>query len=175
VKSSTEDESFITASEYTPSRSGSYHTASECRTSPWWTESVERSSVDMNSSDLEHSTFQLLEGVSTSANASFDDSDNCYLSPISFGDKIDTDDSFKTAKSITPDGDNVADDHSDSLNSDSNKMYTIFESPASTPSTPDSLENIKTANDSNNNIPELSGLSYYYQNIITKQVIRTCL
>lgn len=57
------------------------------------------------------------------------------------------------------------------------KMYTIFESPTSTPSQEDEIigsESPKVSDD-NNNLTDMSGLSYYYQNIITKQVLKTCL
>lgn len=58
-------------------------------------------------------------------------------------------------------------------------MYTIFESPTSTPSQDEEVTGIespsKVSDDNNNNLAEMSGLSYYYQNIITKQVLKTCL
>ena len=63
------------------------------------------------------------------------------------------------------------------LSSADKKIYTIFESPTSTPSQDD--ERIESdspkVSDDNNNLTDMSGLSYYYQNIITKQVLRTCL
>lgn len=55
------------------------------------------------------------------------------------------------------------------------KMYTIFESPTSSPSQIGSESPTKVSDDVNNNLADMSGLSYYYQNIITKQVLKTCL
>uniref|UniRef100_A0A182JBL2 SESTD1-like spectrin repeats region domain-containing protein n=1 Tax=Anopheles atroparvus TaxID=41427 RepID=A0A182JBL2_ANOAO len=90
---STDEGSFVTASDCicTPqSRSSSYHTASECRASPWWgVESIERqSSLENDSSeDPDPEAFpsiKLLSGVvmTSNANLTFDnDSDNSFLTP----------------------------------------------------------------------------------------------
>lgn len=63
----------------------------------------------------------------------------------------------------------------ESAETQENKIYTIFESPANSPSDFDEQDNVLKVSDDNNNISELTGLSYYYQNIITKQVLKTCL
>lgn len=185
MKSSTEDESFVTASEMmTPSRSESYHTASESRTSPWYTDSVERSSVDFDSSDTEQFPFKHSSKPSPTNNeiSNQDEEDDeeeelnfpPILNELSFESKIeDTKDVTETLEVA-----NIPNEPQYELANYDNKIYTIFESPASSPSQNDG-ENFEDENakksDINNNLPEISGLSYYYQNIITKQIIKTCL
>lgn len=160
----------MTVSEYTPSRSSSYHTASECRgASPWtWNESAERSSIDLDSSDPEQHSRNLLAG-SSSANASFDDSEHSYRSPVSFSEQTDSD----NAPPLPPKNSSPLDDYSDQSHHHESKIYTIFESPTTSPSEIED-DGVKVSDD-NNNLTEMTGLSYYYQNIITKQVLKTCL
>lgn len=117
---------------------------------------------------------QLLVGVPSSANVSFDDSES-FLSPVSFySDDARKVSSTNSSPSCHPKLSSPSEDSSHS----ENKMYTIFESPRSSQSqNEDDCCNEDKMNkvcdeDINNN---LSGLSYYYQNIITKQVIKTCL
>lgn len=184
MKSSTEDESFVTASEYATSRSSSYHTASECRDhSPWWTDNAERSSVDLDSSESEQTN------VKAGIFASSFDSTEAYNSPVPFTDQNDSDNSLKIkcdsesseSPPIPPKIQSPIDNYSQpspSIISDK-KMYTIFESPTSTPSQEEEIlgsdSPSKVSDDNNNNLADMSGLSYYYQNIITKQVLKTCL
>lgn len=185
MKSSTEDESFVTASEYATSRSSSYHTASECRDhSPWWTDTAERSSVDLDSSasDPEQQPIKIVSASSSSANASFDNSENSFRSPISFIDQNDSDTKVKAESEssaspvLPPKVPSPIEDYNlpPILTSSDKKIYTIFESPTSTPSQEDEIVERKVSDD-NNNLTDMSGLSYYYQNIITKQVLKTCL
>ncbi|XP_070494833.1 titin isoform X6 [Chironomus tepperi] len=154
LKSSTEDESFVTASEYATSRSSSYHTASECRDhSPWWTDTAERSSVDLDSSDPEQPNIKELTITSSSGNGSFDNSEASFRSPIPsslFNDQNDSSDSaikLKTdnesesssSPSLPP---KIPSPHEEYtlpplLSSADKKIYTIFESPTSTPSQDD--------------------------------------
>lgn len=161
----------MTASEYTPSRSSSYHTASECRgASPWtWNESAERSSFDLDSSDHEHQPIKILAGTSSN-NASFDDSEVSFRSPVSFSEQTDSD----TAPPLPPKISNSPLDEYPETPPLENKIYTIFESPTSSPIDEDAEGGLKVSDD-NNNLTEMTGLSYYYQNIITKQVLKTCL
>lgn len=187
MKSSTEDESFVTASEYATSRSSSYHTASECRDhSPWWTDTVERSSVDLDSSDPEHSIVKP-DPPSSSGNGSFDNSEHSFRSPIpEFTDQNDSDGSLKlkrdsessSSPSIPPKVPSPIEDYREEQPTptllSNKKMYTIFESPTSSPSQIGSESPSKVSDDINN-LADISGLSYYYQNIITKQVLKTCL
>lgn len=99
TKSSTEDESFVTASECTltpHSHSSSYETASEGGImSPWWI-GMDRNSFETCSSsdmDSEVPSMQLLSGVMSSVTNSFYDSDHSYLSafqsPYNSGEEID--------------------------------------------------------------------------------------
>lgn len=79
---STEDESFVTASDFrfTPqSTRSSYRTASEGG-SPWWNN--DKNSLDTSGSDMdpEVPSMQLLTGVVSSASVSFDDSEHSFLS-----------------------------------------------------------------------------------------------
>lgn len=88
AKSSTEDESFVTASECTltpHSHSSSYETASEGGImSPWWASSgTDKNSFETCSSsdmDSEVPSMQLLSGVVSSMTNSFYDSDQSFLS-----------------------------------------------------------------------------------------------
>lgn len=115
---------------------------------------------------------KLLAGTS-SANVSFDDSENSFRSPVSFGETID----YDTPPALPPKNFSPqVEYHQEPLNSQENKIYTIFESPTSSPSEIDEEgEAGVKVSDSNNNLTEMTGLSYYYQNIITKQVLKTCL
>lgn len=186
----------MTASEYATSRSSSYHTASECRDhSPWWTDTAERSSVDLDSSDPEHPNIKELTITSSSGNGSFDNSETSFRSPIPsslFNDQNDSSDSAiklkndnesesSSSPSLPP---KIPSPHEEFntlppiLSSASDKkIYTIFESPTSTPSQDEERNESESpkVSDDNNNLTDMSGLSYYYQNIITKQVLRTCL
>lgn len=135
----------------------------------------------MDSSDPEQQTMKLAPAAS-STNASFDDSETSFRSPISFHDHTDSDntaimktDSDSPSPVLPPKMPSPLPDYSEHVHE--NKIYTIFESPTSSPSH-DSEEadgDSTKVSDDNNNLTELTGLSYYYQNIITKQVLKTCL
>jgi hypothetical protein len=187
LKSSTEDESFVTASEYATSRSSSYHTASECRDhSPWWTDNTERSSVDLDSSDPEQVNVKasLFSPPAYFTSGSFDNSEKSY----NFVDqnevtekevKSESESSSSESPPLPPKIASPIEEFPEPppLISDK-KMYTIFESPTSTPSQDGDVIGTNSpfkVSDDNNNLADMSGLSYYYQNIITKQVLKTCL
>jgi hypothetical protein len=189
IKSSTEDESFVTASDCagTPqSRSSSYHTASECRGSPWW-DATDRNSVETETSDIdgEGPSLRLLSGVISSANISFDDSETSYRTAMyTNSEHTDSDDARKRADSdptaqpldesdkqtISSAGDN----HSDTASTDN--MLTP------TTSSNETLDRVSVedeaagaATNAKELDNEMSGLSFYYQNIITNQAVKTCL
>lgn len=188
----------MTASECAPSRSSSYHTASECRgNSPWtWNDSTERSSVEFDSSDPEQSTLKALSdpsSFSSSSNNSFDDDelppDNFESSNVNLN-LLDIDTSSNINENMPPalppkysslvastsfDNNNSIVEVENTENISENKIYTIYESPANSPNDFEEHENVLKVSDDNNNISELTGLSYYYQNIITKQVLKTML
>jgi hypothetical protein len=115
---------------------------------------------------------KLLSGISRSNNASFDDSENSFRSPVSFSEQLDS----EPSPPLPPKNSSPLEEYPEPLHHQENKIYTIFESPTSTPSEigEDGELGAKVSDD-NNNITELTGLSYYYQNIITKQVLKTCL
>lgn len=119
-KSSTEDESFITASEltYTPqSRSSSFHTASECRTnSPWWDNdqnSFDTDSLELDQQDLTPNI--LFSEIISATKIKYDiDSEHSSLSIeksplVTTSDSTDLDDTKKASST-----DNLS---ADSLNS----------------------------------------------------------
>lgn len=119
AKSSTEDESFVTASECTltpHSHSSSYETASEGGImSPWWIGMDKNSFETCSSSDMDSEvpSMQLLSGVMSSVTNSFYDSDHSYLSafqsPYNSGEEIegpDTIDKIETTEATA--------DHADS-------------------------------------------------------------
>lgn len=126
--------------------------------------------MDLDSSDPEQSSSKRLPGMS-SANVSFDDSEHSFRSPISFSDQIDSDHS----PIVPPKDPSPLEEYPEQIHQE-NKIYTIFESPTSSPSDiGDDNENGIKVSDDNNNLTDVTGLSYYYQNIITKQVLKTCL
>lgn len=172
----------MTASEYATSRSSSYHTASECRDhSPWWTDTTERSSVDLDSSE------DIEQTVNVKASSEFPivslDSPNSDCEPNENEEetKCEGDDESKITlvPLLPPKSQHSTEKQSTTILTCSDKtIYTIFESPTSTPSQDDDRvyenESPKVSDD-NINLSDMSGLSYYYQNIITKQVLKTCL
>ncbi|XP_035789279.1 SEC14 domain and spectrin repeat-containing protein 1-B-like [Anopheles albimanus] len=243
---STDEGSFITASDCvcTPqSRSSSYHTASECRASPWWgTESIEQQSSLDNDSSEDHDSeaypsIKLLSGVvmSTSANLSFDESENIFLTPAdgqgaaSVDSHPDSDDTVLStnstrqqqqpspletssasssalnsinrrenlALSLTPE--ELEQIESDIRNNNLSAMDIGGQDIKSTQVTPTSEDsgNVSTSSvkldDGEDIIPsplqltdpvhfepvkgptDISGLTYYYQNIITKHTVKSCL
>ncbi|XP_031619562.1 SEC14 domain and spectrin repeat-containing protein 1-B [Contarinia nasturtii] len=96
AKSSTEDESFMTASECTltpHSHSSSYETASEGGLmSPWASSGTDKNSFETcSSSDSEVPSMQLLSGVISSAINSFYDSDNSFQSIYNSSEDVDDD------------------------------------------------------------------------------------
>lgn len=116
---------------------------------------------------------KLLPGISSSsANASFDDSENSFRSPVSFNEQNDS----EPSPPLPPKNSSPLEEYLEPIHHHENKIYTIFESPTSSPSEIDEDgESSAKVSDDNNNLTELTGLSYYYQNIITKQVLKTCL
>uniref|UniRef100_A0A182MMM2 SESTD1-like spectrin repeats region domain-containing protein n=1 Tax=Anopheles culicifacies TaxID=139723 RepID=A0A182MMM2_9DIPT len=228
---STDDGSFVTASDCicTPqSRSSSYHTASECRASPWWgVESIERQSSLENDSaeDPDPEAFpsiKLLSGVviTSSANLSFDESEHSFPTvhgSASVDSHPDSDDTVPTVCSQTsPIATSSA--SSSALNSitrrenlalsltpeeleqiendirNNNLLATVgtvdivgkeLQSTQVTPTSEDS-GNVSTSSvkldveDATRFEPvkgptDISGLTYYYQNIITKHTVKSCL
>lgn len=97
AKSSTEDESFVTASECTltpHSHSSSYETASEGGLmSPWWTSGTDKNSFETCSSSLDSEvpSMQLLTGVFSSTINTFYDSDTSFQSICNSSDDLDDD------------------------------------------------------------------------------------
>uniref|UniRef100_A0A182QBH8 SESTD1-like spectrin repeats region domain-containing protein n=1 Tax=Anopheles farauti TaxID=69004 RepID=A0A182QBH8_9DIPT len=224
---STDDGSFVTASDWpcTPqSRSSSYHTASECRASPWWgVESIERQSSLENDSaeDPDPEAFpsiKLLSGVviTSSANLSFDESDELHGS-ASVDSHPDSDDTVPTVGSQASPIGTTSSASSSALNSinrrenlalsltpeelqqiendirNNNLLASVdivvgkelVQSTQVTPTSEDS-GNVSTssvkldADDSSRFEPvkgpaDISGLTYYYQNIITKHTVKSCL
>lgn len=178
------------------SRSSSYHTASECAHSPWW-ETADHTSLDADSSDQEAPSMELLSGVIvSSASASFDDSEQTtFHSPISSDHEqeeliipLQTTDTPPLKQRISPNNSNNSqskcsyESPEDDLKSGSSldnldKVSACSTEKASSSSqTPDALE-VSSSNRDFTALAfkELSGLSYYYQNIITKQSLKTCL
>lgn len=160
---STEDESFVTASDFrfTPqSTRSSYRTASEGG-SPWW--NSDKTSLDTSGSDMdpEVPSMQLLTGVVSSASVSFDDSEHSYLSahrsPLS--EHTDSDELTNKTKSY---------------------RSSLFKSPAASKQTYRDLHNASTSSkvsdESSILIQETSPWNRYCSKlIITKQSIKGCL
>lgn len=196
IKSSTEDESYITASEgHRHSRSSSFHTASECAHSPWWGESIERNSLDADSLDQEVPTMELLSGVVSSANVSFDDTEHSFESPEpAVSPEMET--ILPSLIMVPPplprksSHDSQADSNFESHEEDSKSASSLDILVRATDSQSDSACSVDklspSINESGDDMIEVSasfshanlkdsGLSYYYQNIITTQSLKTCL
>lgn len=160
---STEDESFVTASDFrfTPqSTRSSYRTASEGG-SPWWNN--DKTSLDTSGSDMdpEVPSMQLLTGVVSSASVSFDDSEHSFLSahrsPLS--EQTDSDELTNKTKSY---------------------RSSLFKSPATSSQAYRDFHNASTSSkvsdESSILIPETSPWNRYCSKlIITKQSIKGCL
>ncbi|XP_065086480.1 SEC14 domain and spectrin repeat-containing protein 1-B [Ochlerotatus camptorhynchus] len=226
---STEDESFVTASDCTctpQSRSSSYHTASECRASPWWGgESTERSSLDNDSSEDADPealpSIKLLSGVvitASSANLSFDESEHSCLTPTSNSEQADSDDPHQSPTGRNQSSPEISSGSSSALNSinrrenlalaltpeeleqiendirnNNNVMVAVAESTPkgakhhSSPTASEDSGNVSTISAKLDAVLELespplktgnqeiSGLTYYYQNIIAKHTVKSCL
>lgn len=177
MKSSTEDDSFITASDCTctpQSRSSSYHTASECRASPWW-ESPERSSLDPDSSDVdpEVPTMRLLSGVISSANVSFDESEHSFLSASLTDNSEENGESEKQLLKLNHIIDSSSSDKSNSTVSSEIKITPTINAKQPTDEITAKVRVSEDFKISEGQQP--TGLSFYYQNIITKHTVKGCL
>lgn len=159
---STEDESFVTASDFrfTPqSTRSSYRTASEGG-SPWWQN--DKISLDTSGSDMdpEVPSMQLLTGVVSSASVSFDDSEHSFLSahrsPL-HSEQTDSDEltnKIKSSRSIKSPG-------------ESSQTYRDFNNASSSS---------KVSDESSILTPENSPWNRYCSKlIITRQSIKGCL
>lgn len=229
---STEDESFVTASDCTctpQSRSSSYHTASECRASPWWGgESTERSSLDNDSSEDADPealpSIKLLSGVvitASSANLSFDESEHSFLTPTSNSEQADSDDPHQSPSGRNQSSPEISSGTSSALNSinrrenltlaltpeeleqiendirNNNTVHLVTVAESTPKSESKQHHSSPTASEDSGNVStisakfdavleldspglktgnqEISGLTYYYQNIIAKHTVKSCL
>ncbi|GAB0100258.1 SEC14 domain and spectrin repeat-containing protein 1 [Sergentomyia squamirostris] len=166
-KSSTEDESFITASDCTwtaQSRSSSYHTASECRASPWWdSEKNSLDIADVSDVDADLPSNKLFH-VASSNSASFDESENSFLSPTNpspvYADQSDSDDTKRKLQRArnSPDSGALLDD-------------------GKIEPRKDDAEEIgeKVRSEANPSAHDFLTWNGYYQSFITKQTIKGCL
>ncbi|XP_059614887.1 SEC14 domain and spectrin repeat-containing protein 1-B [Phlebotomus argentipes] len=159
-KSSTEDESFITASDctWTPqSRSSSYHTASECRASPWW--DSEKNSLDI--ADVSDIETEVPSNKLSSNSASFDESEHSFRSQTThsplYAEHSDSDDARKRSHRgrDSPDPGVLLDDEK----SDRKNEADVVE---------------KVRSDANPSAHDFLAWNGYYQSFITKQTIKGC-
>lgn len=162
---STEDESFVTASDFrfTPqSTRSSYRTASEGG-SPWWNN--DKTSLDTSGSDMdpEVPSMQLLTGVVSSASVSFDDSEHSFLSALR-----------SPLHSEQTDSDELT------TNKAKSSRSSLLKSPATSSQTYRDFNNASTSSkvsdESSILTPETSPWNRYCSKlIITKQSIKGCL
>lgn len=180
----------MTASEgHHHSRSSSFHTVSECAHSPWWGESVERNSLDADSLDQEAPTMELLSGVVSSANVSFNDSEHNFQSPEPHEPIMPSLIMMPPPLPRKSSHDSQADSNFESPEEDSKSASSldVLERPESQSDSACSVDKgSPSLNESGDDLIEVrngfehvslkdSGLSYYYQNIITTQSLKTCL
>lgn len=189
AKFSSDQESAVTAPLWNPqSRSSSYHTASECRSSPWW-------DSEKNSDDLEvepTGMVRIRPAGTSSASNSFDESDHSLMS-TSF--QCDSDESPKTPLSHRDDGEDEEEEEETSTSTISqtsrkpsiipNEKVIIDESgklsvETITPET-DSVSPViiessaKVSGNENDRQPDFMAWNRYYQSLINKQTLRSCL
>lgn len=184
----TENDSFIAALEgHNYSRSSSYHTTSDCST--WWTDSIERNSLDADSLDQELPTMDLLSGIVSSANVSFEETKQSFHSP-----EPEVSESTISSLILLP----PPLPRKTSYDSQVDNNVGSYEDDSKSASSVDILEHVDVHSDSAFSIDKLSpsfcrnenylaevtsgiehtkhcDLSYYYQNVITKQSFKSCL
>lgn len=181
TRSSSDHESATTAPM---SRSSSYHTASECRSSPWW-DSEKNSDLDAEV-EVTPGRRRSRMGMS-SASTSFDDSDYSLMS-TTFRSPIDSMESNKL-RVRTPsteedpqeeeeDGDTTSSTISQQSSRKSSVMPDEVETvPEISSGHPSStlIETKKKVSADDNRQPDFMAWNRYYQSLINKQTLRSCL
>lgn len=181
VRCSSDQESAVTAPLWNPtSRSSSYHTASECRSSPWWDSE--------KNSDLEA---EVIPGVQmhirpvemSSASTSFDGSDQSLMST--------TNHSFECQKArnnepLMDDDDTRGDDEGETSSSTISQQSSRKESlqpdeeavdeiALDSPLPPAIIDTSKEVSGKASQHPDFMAWNRYYQSILNKQTLRSCL
>lgn len=178
TRCSSDQESAVTAPLWNPtSRSSSYHTASECRSSPWW--DSEKNSDPEVDVDVEHFTIQ-----PGSASTSFDGSDNSLLSSSLCS--YDIDKKLQTPGSSDGEGDEEdADTTSSTISQISSKNVAVRHQKeleimsmgeVVTTEGGEVVDEKKKVSGANNaREPDFMAWNRYYRSIINKQTLRSCL
>lgn len=189
AKCSSDQESAVTAPLWNPqSRSSSYHTASECRSSPWW-DSEKNSDLEAESNGM----VRIRPAGTSSASNSFDESDQSLMS-TSF--QCDSDESPKTPLSHRDDGEEEEEEEetsSSTISQTSRKpsiiqnekviidesgklsVETITPVPASVSPIIITETSAKVSGNENDRQPDFMAWNRYYQSLINKQTLRSCL
>lgn len=185
VRCSSDQESVVTAPLWNPtSRSSSYQTASECRSSPWW-ESEKNSASDLEAEvDVPRGILRIRPaGASSSTSTSFDESDHSLMS-TSFRSTGSSKNHSKTP-SLDDDGDEGS--SSSTISQGSRKQSVIheedligklsLETPSPQPALIEILPlpaTVKVSTDHESQ-PDFMAWNRYYQSLINKQTLRSCL
>lgn len=180
ARSSSDQESAATAPLWNPqSRSSSYHTASECRSSPWW-DSEKNSDLEVEPSGNIHRV--RLAGTSSTSN-SFDDSDQSLMStsfrsPVSM--VVVVDESDESIKVISQEPSVDEEDSSSTISQHSRKgsvirIEEVSEDTLTDPSVEYFVDGAAKVSADSTAHPDFMAWNRYYQNLINKQTIRSCL
>lgn len=168
----------MTASEHTwtpQSRSSSYHTASECRGSPW--DSEKNSEIDFDSS------LRLLpEGISSASN-SFDDSETSFVTASFL--RSDSDDVQTVVKSspVLSKESSLEEESSSSTISQSSRPDTnsvlrnppVFSQMDANNNLNGNCEESKKVSSSEDEHADFINWNSYYHSLISKHTIKSCL
>lgn len=191
ARCSSDQESAVTAPLWNPtSRSSSYHTASECRSSPWW--DSEKASSDLEAEiGVPMGMVRIRPTGTSSASTSFDESDHSSMSTSLRS----LDSSKLRSKTPSPEEDPDADAEEDeettssTISQESRKQSLMpdeeeilakmsLESPPPPgiiEMCPQTTTPTKVSGDDDTPQPDFMAWNRYYQSLINKQTLRSCL
>lgn len=183
ARSSSDQESAVTAPLWNPqSRSSSYHTASECRSSPWW-DSEKNSDLEVeNPGNIR----RVRPAGTSSASNSFDGSDDPALTSTSFRSPVSmvvVDESDESIKISSQEPSVDEEDSSSTISQHSRKgsVIRIEEVPEDTITDPraeyivDGASGAVKVSSHGTEQPDFMAWNRYYQSLINKQTLRSCL
>lgn len=177
TRSSSDHESATTAPM---SRSSSYHTASECRSSPWW-DSEKNSDLD---AEVEVTPGRRRSRMGTSsASTSFDDSDYSLMS-TTFRSPIESNKLRVRTPSTEEDPQEEEDGETSSstISQQSSRKSSVMPDEveavpeiSSGHSSSTLIETVKKVSADDSRQPDFMAWNRYYQSLINKQTLRSCL
>lgn len=175
--STSDPESAVTAPLWNPtSRSSSYHTASECRSSPWW-DSEKNSDLEADVEVPNGVLVRVRPTGTSSASTSFDESDHSLMST-----------SFRKSPSVEGDPDAEDEETSSSTISQESRKQSLLQPDEEdmaklsldSPSPPpaeiiETLPPTTKVSGDDARQPDFMAWNRYYQSLLNKQTLRSCL